>query len=170
MVFEHTGDYKWWYKGHIGYNSKQWKRAALWSEWFRLQKCLQLSRTILPLGDPQGSGSPRRRFPSKVEDLYSNSWMKIEVGSGCSALIQLHTGTVQGSVLSLLDFDLHLNALLRLLDATGLTHGIKRTPQWNHAAFADNLFVSDSAHVYVAFLTVHTYTCALSEKPTSCST
>ena len=38
-------------------------------------------------------------------------------------------------------FDLFLNALLRLLDATGLTHGIKRTPQWNHAAFADDLSI-----------------------------
>ena len=28
-----------------------------------------------------------------------------------------------------------------MLDATGLTHGIKRTPQWNHAAFADDLSI-----------------------------
>ena len=34
-----------------------------------------------------------------------------------------------------------LNALLRLLDATGIRHSIKRTPQWNHAAFADNLSI-----------------------------
>ena len=51
------------------------------------------------------------------------------------------SGTVQGSVLSPLLFDLFLNALLRLLDATGITHGIKRTPQWNHAAFADDLSI-----------------------------
>ena len=44
-------------------------------------------------------------------------------------------------VLSPLLFDLFLNALLRLLDATGITHGIKRTPQWNHAAFADDLSI-----------------------------
>ena len=67
--------------------------------------------------------------------------MKITVGTGCSAPIQLDTGTVQGSVLSPLLFDLFLNALLRLLDATGITHGIKRTPQWNHAAFADDLSI-----------------------------
>jgi len=67
--------------------------------------------------------------------------MKIQVGTRCSAPIQLDTGTVQGSVLSPLLFDLFLNALLRLLDATGITHGIKRTPQWNHAAFADDLSV-----------------------------
>ena len=62
--------------------------------------------------------------------------MKITVGTGCSAPIQLDTGTVQGSVLSPLLFDLFFNALLRLLDATGITHGIKMTPLWNHAAFA----------------------------------
>ena len=76
-----------------------------------------------------------------LEDLYSKSWMKITVGTRCSAPIQLDTGTVQGSVLSPLLFDLFLNALLRLLDATGITHGIKRTPQWNHAAFADDLSI-----------------------------
>jgi len=45
------------------------------------------------------------------------------------------------SVLSPLLFDLFLNALLQLLDATGIIHGIKRTPQWNHAAFADDLSI-----------------------------
>jgi len=67
--------------------------------------------------------------------------MKLTVGTGCSAPIQLDTGTVQGSVLSPLLLDLFINALLQLLDATGLTHGIKRTPQWNHAAFADDLSI-----------------------------
>jgi len=67
--------------------------------------------------------------------------MKITVSTGCSAPIQLDTGTVQGSVLSPLLFDLFLNALLRLLDATGITHGIKRTPQWNNVAFADDLSI-----------------------------
>ena len=63
------------------------------------------------------------------------------MGTGCSAPIQLDTGTVQGSLLSPLLFDLFLNALLLLLDATGITHGIKRTSQWNHAAFADDLSI-----------------------------
>jgi len=44
-------------------------------------------------------------------------------------------------ILSPLPFDLFLNALLRLLDATGITHGIRRTPQWNHAAFANDLSI-----------------------------
>ena len=57
-----------------------------------------------------------------LEELYSKSWMKITVGTGYSAPIQLDTGTVQGSVLSPLLFDLFLNALLRLLDATGRTN------------------------------------------------
>jgi len=86
----------------------------------------------------RGLGVPDIDF---LEDLYSKLWMKITVGMGCSAPIQLDTGTVQGSVLSPLLFDLFLNALLRLLDATGKKHGIKRTLQWNHAAFADNLSI-----------------------------
>jgi len=67
--------------------------------------------------------------------------MEIQAGSECYAPIQLDTETVQGSVLSPLLFDLFLNALLRLLDATGITNCIKRTPQWNHAAFADDLSI-----------------------------
>jgi len=86
----------------------------------------------------RGLGVPDVNF---LEDLYSKSWMKITVGTGCSAPIQLDTGTVQGSVLSPLLFYLFLNVLLRLLDATRITHGIKRTPQWNHAAFADDLSI-----------------------------
>jgi len=86
----------------------------------------------------RGLGVPDVKF---LEELYSKLWMKIQVGTGCSAPIQLDTGTVQGSVLSLLLFDLFLNALLRLLDATGITHGIKRTPQWNNAAYADDLSI-----------------------------
>jgi len=70
--------------------------------------------------------------------------MKIQVGSESTAPIQLDTGTVQGSVLSPLLFDLFLNALLKLLDATGITHGIRGIPQWNHVAFADDL----SLYVY----------------------
>ena len=82
----------------------------------------------------RGLGVPEVDF---LEELYSKSWMKITVGMGCSAPIQLDTG----SVISPLLFDLFLNALLRLLDATGITHGIKRTPKWNHAAFADDLSI-----------------------------
>jgi len=86
----------------------------------------------------RGLGVPDVDF---LEDLYSKSWMNITVGTGCSAPMQLDTGAVQGSVHSPLLFDLFLYALLRLLDATGITHGIKRTPQLNHAAFADDLSI-----------------------------
>jgi len=52
-------------------------------------------------------------------------------------------------------FDIFLNALVRLLDTTGITHGIRRTSRWNHAAFADETCP---------------YTCAPSETRTSCAT
>jgi len=44
----------------------------------------------------RGLGVPDVDF---LEDLYSNLWMKIQVGSGSSVPIQLDTETVQGSVL-----------------------------------------------------------------------
>jgi len=48
-------------------------------------------------------------------------------------------GTVQGSALSPLLFDLFINALLRLLDSTGISHRVQGVPDWNHQAFADDL-------------------------------
>jgi len=61
-----------------------------------------------------------------LEDLFSNSWMKIQVGADCTAPTQLDTGIVQGSVLSPLFFDLFLNALLRMLDAADHTLGVSK--------------------------------------------
>jgi len=72
-----------------------------------------------------GLGVPDVDF---LEKLYSKSWMKITVGTGCSAPIQLDTGTVQGSVLPPLLFYLFLNALLRLLDATGINTRYQKDP------------------------------------------
>jgi len=111
-------------------------------EWYsnlnlpRLQECLQFSRHSCLWVILRGLGVPDVDY---LEALYSKSWMKIQVGSECTGPIQLDTGTAQGSVFSPLLFDLFLNALLRLLDATGFSQGIRRTPQWNHAAFADDL-------------------------------
>jgi len=65
--------------------------------------------------------------------------MRILVGSKSSAVIQLDTGTVQGSPLSPLLLDLFIDALLRLLDSTGISHRVRGVPDWNHQAFADNL-------------------------------
>ena len=42
--------------------------------------------------------------------------------------IQLDTGTVQGSALSSLLFDLFINVLLRLLDSTGISHCVRGVP------------------------------------------
>jgi len=41
--------------------------------------------------------------------------------------------------LSPLLFDLFINALLRLLDSTGISHRVRGVPDWNHQAFADDL-------------------------------
>jgi len=62
--------------------------------------------------------------------------MRIQVGSKSSAAIQLDTGTVQGSPLL---FDLFINALLRLLDSTGISHRVRGVSNWNHQVFADDL-------------------------------
>jgi len=61
------------------------------------------------------------------------------LGMLCPCTTRYGNGTGFGPLPLL--FDLFLNALLRLLDATGITHGIRRTPQWNPAAFADDLSI-----------------------------
>jgi len=74
-----------------------------------------------------------------LKNIYENSSMWVQVGGEDTAAIQLDTGTVQGSVLSPLLFDLFINALLRLLDSTGISHKVRNAPDWNHQAFADDL-------------------------------
>ena len=78
---------------------------------------------------------------SLLSSIYEHSTMRIQVGSKSSAAIQFHTGQVQGSALSPLLFDLFINALLRLLDSTGISHRVRGVPDhdWNHQAFADDL-------------------------------
>jgi len=73
----------------------------------------------------RGLGVPDVDF---LEALNSNSWMKIQVGTESTAPIQLDAGTVQGPVLYPILFDLFLNALLRLLNATDIKHGIRGMP------------------------------------------
>jgi len=76
---------------------------------------------------------------SLLSSIYEHSTMQILVGSKSSAAIQLDTGTVKGSALSPLLFDLFINALLRFLDSTGISHRVRGVPDWNHQAFADDL-------------------------------
>jgi len=68
---------------------------------------------------------------SLLSSIYEDSTMRIQVGSKSSAAIQLDTGTVQGSALSPLLFDIFINALLRLLDSTGISHCKRGVPDWN---------------------------------------
>jgi len=75
-----------------------------------------------------------------LKNIYENSSMRVQVGGEYTAAIQQNTGTVQGSVLSQLLFDLCINALLRLLDSTGISHTkVRNAPDWNHQAFEDDL-------------------------------
>ena len=74
-----------------------------------------------------------------LRGIYENSSMRIRVDGTATAAIQLDAGTVQGSTLSPLLFDLFINALLRLLDTTGISHKVKNLPEWNHQAFANDL-------------------------------
>ena len=69
----------------------------------------------MPLDNPRRLRGPSVRL---LKAIYQNSSMRIQVGGSATAAIQLDTGTVQGSTLSPLLFDLFINALLRLLDAT----------------------------------------------------
>ena len=65
--------------------------------------------------------------------------MQILVGNKSSVAIQLDTGTVQGAALSLLLFNLFINALLRLIDSIVISFQVRGIPDWNHQAFAYNL-------------------------------
>jgi len=76
---------------------------------------------------------------SVLSSIYEHSTMRIQVGSKSRANNKIDGGKVQGSTLSPLLFDLFINALLRLLDSTGISHRVRGVPDWNHQAFADDL-------------------------------
>ena len=74
-----------------------------------------------------------------LKSFYEWSHMTVKVDDTLTADITMDTGTAQGSALSPLLFILMINALLRLLDKTGIQHGVKGAPGFNHLAFADDL-------------------------------
>ena len=74
-----------------------------------------------------------------LKDFYDQASMRICAGAETSAGIFMDTGTAQGSALSPLLFILFINALLRLFDQSGVHHGVKGAPSFNHLAFADDL-------------------------------
>jgi len=65
---------------------------------------------------------------SLLSSIYEHSTMRIHMGSKSSAAIQLDTETVQGSALPPLLFGLFINALLGLLDSTGISHRVRDVP------------------------------------------
>jgi len=65
--------------------------------------------------------------------------MQILFGDKSFVAIQIDTGSVQGSALSPFLFDLFINTFRRLLNSTGISHRVRRVPDWNHQAFADDL-------------------------------
>ena len=88
-----------------------------------------------------------------LEDLYSKSWMKITVGTGSLAPTQLDTGTVQGSVLSPLLFDLF--------------RFISQRPPTFAGRYRNNTRHQEDP--LLPLLTICLYTCAQSEMQTRCS-
>lgn len=74
-----------------------------------------------------------------IKALYEHSDMSILVGERSSGKVSMDRGTAQGSTLSPLLFNLFLNALLRLLEASGIGHGVAGVRDFNHLAFADDL-------------------------------
>jgi len=94
-----------------------------------------------------------------LKNIYENSSMRVQVGGEDTAAIQLDTGTVQGSVLSPLLFDLFINALLCLLDSTCISHKVRNAPDWNHQAFADDLslYTENTANADIFLRLVHQF-------------
>jgi len=94
-----------------------------------------------------------------LKNIYENSSMRVQVGGEGTAAIQLDMGTVEGSVISPLLFDLFINALLRLLDFTGMSHKVRNAPDWNHQAFADDLslYTENTADADILLRLVHQF-------------
>ena len=74
-----------------------------------------------------------------IKAMYEQASMSITVEGKSSAQVKMDCGTAQGSTLSPLLFNLFINALLRLLEASGIGHGVIGVRDFNHLAFADDL-------------------------------
>jgi hypothetical protein len=78
-----------------------------------------------------------------LESIYAKTTVRVAPNDHESATITFDTGVAQGSVLSPILFIIFINALIRLLTATGkkhnISHGLDRLPQMNNLAFCDDL-------------------------------
>ena len=74
-----------------------------------------------------------------LESLYDNAAMVIVTPEGDSPVISMDTGTVQGSALSPLLSEIFLNALLRYLTLSNVSHGVEGISAGNLSAFVDDV-------------------------------
>ena len=74
-----------------------------------------------------------------LESLYNNASMVIVTPEGDSPVISMDTGTVQGSALSPLLSEIFLNALLRYLTLSNVSHGVAGVSTGNQSAFVDDV-------------------------------
>jgi hypothetical protein len=94
-----------------------------------------------------------------LKSFYDLASMRVCVGEHETADIFMDTGTAQGSALSPLLFILFINALLRLLDQSGLHHGVMGAPLFSHLAFADDLslYLNSEANANSLLENVHLF-------------
>ena len=74
-----------------------------------------------------------------LESLYDNAAMVVVTPEGESPVISMDTGTVQGSALSPLLSEIFLNALLRYLTLSNVSHGVEGISAGNLSAFVDDV-------------------------------
>ena len=87
-----------------------------------------------------------------IQNLYEASDMRILADGRLTGRVVMDTGTAQGSTLSPLLFDLFINALLRLLESSGVGHEVLGVRDFNHLAFADDLSLLVSSEKDADFL------------------
>ena len=76
-----------------------------------------------------------------LKSFYNAANVRLAPNDATCATIRLDTGVAQGSVLSPTLFVIFINALLRMLSATGVSHRLEGIHDFNHVAFADDISI-----------------------------